>query len=101
MLSDAARPGTLAAILVIDSTDRARLPQARHAFQNLVAAGSDEPVLGDIAIIILANKQDVEDAMSLREVEEGLGLDGTEIGRRKWAIFVRDFILSTERNCAY
>lgn len=45
----------------------------------------EEEELNGVPVMILANKQDLVDAMNDKEVTESLGL--TEIKDRQWAIF--------------
>lgn len=59
-------------VFVVDSTDKRRLPQAFDEFQKLI---SDER-LKNVPVLILANKQDLSDALSPKEIEEALDLKG-------------------------
>jgi ADP-ribosylation factor-like protein 5B len=57
-------------ILVIDSTDRARIGVSKGELQNLL----ENPDLSRSPVLILANKQDMKDAMSPEETSAALGL---------------------------
>ncbi|XP_064610840.1 uncharacterized protein LOC135475036 [Liolophura sinensis] len=72
---------TQAIILVVDSTDRERLDQAKDELHQ--ALWEDE--LRDVSLLVMANKQDLSSAMSTDEVKEGLKLDS--LRQRDWAIF--------------
>ena len=73
-------------IFVIDSNDRERIDgsdndnNAKSELDHLLAA--DE--LKDAALLVLANKHDLSNTMSVKEVTERLGLDG--IRNRQWFI---------------
>ncbi|KNZ61519.1 uncharacterized protein VP01_138g5 [Puccinia sorghi] len=75
-----------ALIMVVDSTDRARLDLAREELHRVASdpelssqAGSDGACL-----LIFANKQDVKGCMNPAQVSEGLAL--TELKDRQWQI---------------
>ncbi|NXP82025.1 ARF1 factor, partial [Ramphastos sulfuratus] len=57
-------------IFVIDSTDRERLSEAREELLRVIT--DDE--LRDAAFLVLANKQDVPNAMNAAEITDKLGL---------------------------
>ncbi|VDM78920.1 unnamed protein product [Strongylus vulgaris] len=88
-----------AVIFVVDSADRDRIGEARYEFRALL----DEPVLrvkfkgryrcrllhnllyfADAKFLILANKQDLPNAMSRGEVVKGLEL--YKVKRQKWYV---------------
>ena len=71
---------TSALILVVDSTDRARMPLAREELWRLL----DGEELAGTALLVLANKQDLRDAMSVAELSEALGL--SRITRNPWHV---------------
>ncbi len=73
--------GTSGIIFVVDSADRDRIPIARDELQKL----TQEDLLQDCALLILANKQDIPGAMSAAELMKGLNLDQLP-GNRKWHI---------------
>ena len=56
---------------MIDSNDRDRLNDAREEMQRLL----NEDELSNAALLVLANKQDLPNAMSVQEISERLGLD--------------------------
>ena len=74
-------------IFVVDSSDRDRLDSstdkessARDELQRLL----DEDELRDAALLVLANKQDLPNAMKVQEVTERLGLN--KLRNRQWYI---------------
>ena len=64
-------PNARVLVLVVDSTDRACLPLTKAELWNLL----ERSELGNAILLVLANKQDIEHAMSQEEVEEGLAID--------------------------
>mmetsp|Transcript_34383 Transcript_34383/g.76369 ORF Transcript_34383/g.76369 Transcript_34383/m.76369 type:complete len:712 (+) Transcript_34383:82-2217(+) len=58
-------------VFFVDSRDKERIGEARDELHRL--AREDE--LRDAAILVIANKQDLPNVMSLTEVEEQMGLD--------------------------
>jgi len=73
--------GTQGIVFVVDSHDRARFNTARGELVKLLL---HEPDLVDAVVLILANKQDLPDAMSASDMEEHLGLD--EMSQRQWHV---------------
>eukprot|EP01089_Gocevia_fonbrunei_P015557 TRINITY_DN4578_c0_g1_i1.p1 TRINITY_DN4578_c0_g1~~TRINITY_DN4578_c0_g1_i1.p1 ORF type:complete len:203 (+),score=47.51 TRINITY_DN4578_c0_g1_i1:69-611(+) len=67
-------------IFVVDSNDRARMQEAAAELQNILR----EEELGEVSVLILANKQDLPNAMSVAEVTDKLGLHSMR--NRKWYI---------------
>ncbi|XP_066441933.1 putative ADP-ribosylation factor-like protein 5C isoform X2 [Eleutherodactylus coqui] len=67
-------------ILVIDSTDRERLPETRDELYKMLAHED----LQNAAVLIFANKQDVKDSMSASEISTILALSA--IRDRAWHI---------------
>ncbi|KAG8566250.1 hypothetical protein GDO81_013156 [Engystomops pustulosus] len=67
-------------ILVIDSTDRERLPETRDELYKMLAHED----LQNAAVLIFANKQDVKDSMSASEISTMLALSA--IKDRAWHI---------------
>ena len=74
-------PKTNAIVFVIDSTDKDRLDIAKQELFFLIK----EDDLKGVPIAILANKQDLEGALSDIEISEMLGL--SDIKTNQWAIF--------------
>ena len=74
-------PKTNAIVFVIDSTDKDRLDIAKQELFFLIK----EDDLKGVPIAILANKQDLEGALSDIEISEVLGL--SDIKTNQWAIF--------------
>mmetsp|Transcript_40178 Transcript_40178/g.87641 ORF Transcript_40178/g.87641 Transcript_40178/m.87641 type:complete len:174 (-) Transcript_40178:112-633(-) len=72
--------GTQGLIFVVDSADRERAADAKEELHKLL---SEEEMRG-AAVLVLANKQDLPNAMSAAEVAEKLGLNGLQ--NREWFI---------------
>ncbi|ORX88605.1 P-loop containing nucleoside triphosphate hydrolase protein [Basidiobolus meristosporus CBS 931.73] len=53
-------------VFVVDSTDSSRLQECREAFESMVAHDSTEGV----PVIMLANKQDLPNALKVEEIKE-------------------------------
>eukprot|EP01125_Pyxidicula_operculata_P018804 TRINITY_DN6726_c0_g1_i2.p1 TRINITY_DN6726_c0_g1~~TRINITY_DN6726_c0_g1_i2.p1 ORF type:complete len:681 (-),score=117.31 TRINITY_DN6726_c0_g1_i2:93-2111(-) len=71
---------TDAFILVIDSNDRYRIDEAREELWKVLR----EDELRDAIVLILANKQDLPNAMTVNEVTQALNLNN--IRNRRWYI---------------
>jgi len=69
--------GTRAAIFVVDSSDRERIDDAREELFKVMSA--DE--MRDAALLVLANKQDLPEALAPAEVSDKLGLHDLRHGR--------------------
>ena len=67
-------------IFVIDAEDQERIEEARHELMMLLA----DRHLNETALLILANKQDAPNAMTIKEIGEKLGL--RYLTNRKWYI---------------
>lgn len=63
-------PGADAVIMVVDSTDRARMGIVKQELASLLSSNQ----LTTAPLLVLANKQDLKDAMSVLEMTEALGL---------------------------
>jgi len=72
---------TDAIIYVVDSQDRDRIATSKEELFAML----EEEELKDAAVLVLANKQDMEGAMSHAEVSEALGLSALK--SRTWTIF--------------
>ena len=72
---------TSAVIFVIDSNDKDRLNQVQEELNHVFK----EDELKDCLVLILANKQDIEGAMTVEQVTNALDLD--QFKGRKWKIF--------------
>jgi len=72
--------GTHGVIFVVDSSDRDRIQDARDELWKLL--GDDE--LHDAVLLVLANKQDLPNAMAAAEVSKHLDL--TQVRNRQWFI---------------
>jgi len=62
---------TDAIIYVVDSVDRERLPMSKHELSLMM----QEEELQNAVLVVLANKQDMEGAMSVSEIHNALGLE--------------------------
>ncbi|GAA6106911.1 ADP-ribosylation factor 4-like [Tachysurus ichikawai] len=71
-------PETVGLIFVVDSSDRERIQEAAVELQMML----EEVVLRDAAVLVLANKQDLPNAMPVHEMTEKLRLE--TIKRRPW-----------------
>lgn len=58
-------------MFVVDSNDRERISDSRYELQQL----AQEDELEEIPILILANKQDLPNAMTVREITDELELN--------------------------
>jgi len=67
-------------IFVVDSNDRERISEASEELQKMLR----EDELREAAVLVLANKQDLPNAMSVAEVTDKLGLHSMR--NRKWYI---------------
>ncbi len=72
--------GTQGLIFVVDSNDRERVSEAAEELGKMLR----EEELKDVVILVLANKQDLPNAMSVAEITDKLGLHS--LGQRKWYI---------------
>lgn len=66
---------TQALIFVIDSNDRERIKDARETLDSMIR----EDELRDSILVVLANKQDLENAMSVDEVKKEIGFDDIRV----------------------
>jgi len=71
---------TQAVVFVVDCNDRDRIDEARHELELML----NETELSDAKLLVLANKQDLPNAMSVAEVTEKFGLNALK--RRDWFI---------------
>lgn len=62
-------------VFMVDSADRLRLPWARQELHKLLDKDPDLPV------IVVANKQDLSEAMSVVELQQELVLQGVDTQR--------------------
>jgi len=72
--------GTQGLVFVVDSSDRDRVEDAREELMQVL--GEDE--MRGAALLVLANKQDLPNAMPAAELTEKLGLQG--LRARQWYI---------------
>ena len=73
-------------IFVIDSNDRERIDECKDELWRFL--GEDE--LRDSILLVLANKQDLPNAMTTQEVTDKLGLNS--IRERKWCKYIHSII---------
>ncbi|KAK3840320.1 MAG: ADP-ribosylation factor [Linnemannia elongata] len=79
-------------IFVVDSTDRQRLLYTKNALWRLFGHYDDTEAGRELVLLVFANKQDQEDAMTVMEVMYGLDLEGLAAralrgqGGRRWHI---------------
>ncbi|XP_007540624.1 ADP-ribosylation factor-like protein 11 isoform X1 [Poecilia latipinna] len=69
-----------ALVFVVDSTDAARIPEAQMALKGIL---SDEKLRG-VPLMVLANKKDLPNSMTIREVSNKLNLNSYT--DREWEI---------------
>lgn len=67
-----------AVIYIIDSSDKERLEESKSAFEKMI---SSEQLEG-IPLLIVANKQDITDCMSVRDIRQVLRESARLLGRR-------------------
>ena len=67
-------------IFVVDSNDKDRIDDAAEELKKMIA----EEELKDCVLLVMANKQDLKDAMSPNEVTDKLGL--SQIKGRQWLV---------------
>lgn len=66
--------------MVIDSTDRNRLPLCRNELHKMMS----HEQLKSAALLVFANKQDLKEALSAEEISECLGL--SDLKNHSWHI---------------
>jgi ADP-ribosylation factor protein 1 len=71
---------TQVVIFVVDSNDRERIGEAAEELQKMIR----EDELRDAAVVVIANKQDLPNAMPVAEVADKMGLYG--LRQQKWHI---------------
>lgn len=72
--------GTDILVYVLDSTDKARLPEAVAELTEVLA----HPSMARVPFLVLANKQEVPDALPLVEIRDRLGLE--KFRDRRWEL---------------
>ncbi|GAB5590790.1 Arf GTPase arl1 [Umbelopsis nana] len=72
---------TDAVIYVVDSADKDRVETSKEELHAML----EEEELKDAALLVFANKQDMEHAMNAASVSEALGL--STLKNRQWSIF--------------
>ncbi|KAI9296622.1 ARF/SAR superfamily [Neoconidiobolus thromboides FSU 785] len=72
---------TDAVIYVVDSCDKDRISTSKEELLSML----EEEDLQDAVLLVFANKQDMQGAMTSAEVSEALGL--SHLKNRQWAIF--------------
>ena len=67
---------------VVDSADRARLQDCKAELQVLL----QQERLAGASLLVFANKQDIDGALTAEEIREELGLDQISATKRHWRI---------------
>lgn len=67
-----------AIIYVVDSSDTERIEESKQAFDQMMSNSS----IGNIPLLLLANKQDLENCMSVSSVKNAFKENNHKIGRR-------------------
>uniref|UniRef100_UPI0037E7B825 ADP-ribosylation factor-related protein 1 n=1 Tax=Semicossyphus pulcher TaxID=241346 RepID=UPI0037E7B825 len=65
-------------IYVIDSTDEERLSESKEAFEKMISS----EVLEGVPLLVLANKQDVPDCLSVPDIKTAFSDSAPKIGKR-------------------
>uniref|UniRef100_A0A8C9ZMJ1 ADP-ribosylation factor-related protein 1 n=1 Tax=Sander lucioperca TaxID=283035 RepID=A0A8C9ZMJ1_SANLU len=65
-------------IYVIDSTDEERLSESKEAFEKMISS----EVLEGVPLLVLANKQDVPDCLSVADIKTAFSDSAPKIGKR-------------------
>uniref|UniRef100_A0A8C1KL68 ADP-ribosylation factor-related protein 1 n=1 Tax=Cyprinus carpio TaxID=7962 RepID=A0A8C1KL68_CYPCA len=65
-------------IYVIDSTDEERLSESKNAFEKMISS----EVLEGVPLLVLANKQDVENCLSVPDIKTAFSDCAPKIGKR-------------------
>ncbi|CAJ0646034.1 13504_t:CDS:2 [Entrophospora sp. SA101] len=78
--------GADAVIYVVDSGDRDRIGTSREELHAML----DEEELRDAALLVFANKQDIDNPMSAADVTNALGLGS--LRNRQWSIYTTSAI---------
>mmetsp|Transcript_21134 Transcript_21134/g.41085 ORF Transcript_21134/g.41085 Transcript_21134/m.41085 type:complete len:188 (+) Transcript_21134:86-649(+) len=73
--------GSQAVIFMVDSCDADRLPDARMELQTMI----NDDLLRNACVLVLANKQDLPNALSTHKVAEGMALFNLP-ARVKWHV---------------
>lgn len=74
--------GTQGLIFVIDSSDRERIEEARQELYKIAL----DRVMSEVPILILANKQDMPNAMKPQEIQQRLELTSGPLRQRNWIV---------------
>ena len=69
-------------IWVVDSADRARLQDCKAELQELM----QQERLAGASLLVFANKQDIEGALTAEQIRQELGLDELSATKRHWRI---------------
>ncbi|CAG2172763.1 unnamed protein product [Oppiella nova] len=72
--------GTYGLIFVVDASDRCRMDEARDVLHTIAMDREME----DVVVVVLANKQDVPNAMKAKEIE--FALDMNRLNQQHWHI---------------
>ncbi|KAK7143909.1 hypothetical protein R3I93_014921 [Phoxinus phoxinus] len=80
-------------VYVVDSSDRGRLPEAKDELHRLLKADADLPV------VVLGNKQDKPDAVSVPELREALSLSSVADQRKLFLLEAQSGSDGLSRTC--
>lgn len=80
LLAPSSHNGAIGVIFVVDANDRDRIAEARKELQSML----EEDELRDAVLLVVANKQDLPNAMRAGELTEALGLP--RLTNRKWYV---------------
>ncbi|RXN02503.1 ADP-ribosylation factor 9 [Labeo rohita] len=80
-------------VYVVDSSDRGRLPQAKDELHRLLKADTDLPV------VVLGNKQDKPNAVSVPELHEALSLSSVADQRKLFLLAAQSESDGLSRTC--
>ncbi|CAF1539913.1 unnamed protein product [Adineta ricciae] len=69
-------------VFVVDSNDRDRIDEAKVQLHEI----ANEDLLREVPILVFANKQDLPNALSVKELEEKLDVAKFDKIQRKWCI---------------
>ncbi|CAF1371813.1 unnamed protein product [Didymodactylos carnosus] len=73
--------GTEGLIYVVDSNDRERIAESKSELHEILKS----PEMTHVPIVVIANKQDLKDAMSCSDIVQKLGLNELN-GKNRWYI---------------
>ena len=82
--------GTDAAIFVIDSSDYGQFEEAKENIWRIFLSEENQYLASTLALLVFANKQDLQSSMTVAEVKDALDLDSMpgfgSSGMRRWHV---------------